>query len=212
MDVQSASPGPALQHCHVARLLSPAGRRGHRGGRDYVTGAPHSPIATAIVWIALAAGLIAVAGFAWHFLRPRLFSSDDALARLDAIGRLHNRLTAARAGVSEWATPDKIGDGLRWNWRRIFGATGPAVILLVGTAWVNVPQRTKHERPTEPPVAWEQIESWLQTLEESGVVQAEALETLRAQMDSLRRQPAEHWYSQASLEASDTLREQPSRS
>jgi len=105
------------------------------------------------------------------------------------------------------------------NWRRIalelaphFRSDRPRRHLAGRHSLVNVPQRTKHERPTEPPVAWEQIESWLQTLEESGVVQAEALEKLRAQMDSLRRQPAEDWYSQASLEASDTLREQPSRS
>ncbi len=161
-----------------------------------------------MLWIALAAALVIAAGLAWYFLRPHLFTSSDALTRFDAIGRLHNRLTAARAGVGEWAAPDKIGDGLRWNWRRLFGTIGPAIILLVGTAWVNVPNRSKHERPTEPPVAWEQIESWLQTLGQSDVVQAEALEKLRAQMDGLRRQPVENWYNQASLEASDTLREQ----
>ena len=162
----------------------------------------------AMLWVAFAAGLIIAAGLAWHFLRSHLFTSGDALTRLDAIGRLHNRLTAARAGVGEWAKPDKIGDGLRWNWPRLFGAIGPAMIMLIATAWVDVPHPDKRERPTEPPVAWEQIESWLQTLGESEVVQAEALEKLRAQMDSLRRQPVENWYNQASLEASDTLREQ----
>jgi hypothetical protein len=162
----------------------------------------------AMLWIALAAGLMVAAGLAWHFSRPHHFTSGDALTRLDAIGRLHNRLTAARAGVGEWATPHKIGDGLRWNWSRLFGAIGPAIIILIGTAWVDVPNRNHRERPTEPPVAWEQIESWLQTLGESQLVQAEALEKLRAQMDGLRQQPMEKWYNQASLEASDTLREQ----
>ena len=162
----------------------------------------------AMLWIALAAGLIVAAGLAWHFLRPRLFTSDDALTRLDAIGRLYNRLTAARGGVGEWAAPHKIGDGLRWNWPRLFGAIGPAIIILIATAWVDVPHRNQRERPTEPPVAWEQIESWLQALGQSEVVQAEALEKLRAQMEGLRRQPMENWYNQASLEASDTLREQ----
>lgn len=160
------------------------------------------------LWIALAAGLIVAAGMAWHFLRPRLFTSNDALTRLDAIGRLHNRLTAARAGVGEWATPHKVGDGLRWNWPRLFGAIGPAVIILLGAAWVDVPKQNNRERPTEPPVAWEQVESWLQTLGQSQVVQEEAMEKLRSQMDDLRRQPMENWYKQASLEASDTLREQ----
>jgi hypothetical protein len=162
----------------------------------------------AMLWIALAAGLIIAAGFAWHFLRPRLFTSSDALTRLDAVGLLHNRLTAAHAGVGKWAVPDKIGDGLRWNWRRLFGAIGPAILIVIGVAWVDIPHRNKHERSTEPPVAWEQIESWLQTLGQSDLVQAEALEKLRAQMDSLRRQPVENWYNHASLEASDTLREQ----
>jgi hypothetical protein len=162
----------------------------------------------AVLWIALAAGLIIAAGLAWHFLRPHLFTSSDALTRLDAIGRLHNRLTAARAGVGEWAVPHKIGGGLRWNWPRLFGAIGPAIILLIGTAWVDVPNRNKRDHPTEPPVAWEQIESWLQTLGQADVVQAEALEKLRAQLDGLRRQPVENWYNQASLEASDTLQEQ----
>lgn len=162
----------------------------------------------AMLWIAFAALLIIAAALAWHLIKPHRFTARDALTRLDAIGRLHNRLTAARAGVGEWAEPHKIGDGLRWNWRRLFQAIGPAIIILIGTAWVDVPNRNKHVRPTEPPVAWEQIESWLQTLGESDVVQAEALEKLRAQLDGLRRQPVENWYNQASLEASDTLREQ----
>lgn len=162
----------------------------------------------AMLWIGLAAGLIIAAGLAGRFLRHRLFTSSDALTRLDVVGRLHNRLTAARAGVGNWAAPEKIRDGLRWNWRRMFVSIGPAVIILAGTAWVDVPHRNTQARATEPPVAWEQIDSWLQTLGESEVVQAEALEKLRAQMESLRRQPVENWYSQASLEASDTLREQ----
>jgi hypothetical protein len=162
----------------------------------------------AMLWMALAAGVIVAAGLAWRLSRPHLFTSGDALTRLDAIGRLHNRLTAARAGVGDWAAPQKIGDGFRWNWPRLFGAIGPALIILIGTAWVDVPNRSNRTRPPEPPVAWEQIESWLQTLGQSQLVQAEALEKLRAQMDDLRRQPLEKWYNQASLEASDTLREQ----
>jgi hypothetical protein len=162
----------------------------------------------AMLWTALAAGLIVAAGLAWRFARPHLFTSGDALTRFDAIGRLHNRLTAAREGVGEWAAPREVGDGFRWNWPRLFGAIGPALIILIGTAWVDVPNRSARAHPTEPPVAWEQIESWLQTLGQNQLVQAEALEKLRAQMDDLRRQPMEKWYNQASLEASDTLREQ----
>ena len=164
------------------------------------------PVAT--LWIAFTAVLVVAARLAWRFSKHHFFTSSDALTRFDEIGRLHNRLTAAHLGVGEWAAPHKIGDGLRWNWPRLVGVIGPAIIILSGTAWVDIPNRNNRERTTEPPLAWEQIESWLQTLEQSQLVQPEALEKLREQMNEIRRQPMENWYNQASLEASDTLREQ----
>jgi hypothetical protein len=162
----------------------------------------------ATLWIAFTAVLVAAAALAWRFAKPHFFTTSDALTRFDEIGRLHNRLTAAHLGVGDWAAPDNIGDGFRWNWSRLLGVIGLAIIILSGVAWVDVPNRKNRERTSEPPLAWEQIESWLQTLEQSQLVQAEALEKLREQMNEIRQQPMENWYNQASLEASDTLREQ----
>jgi hypothetical protein len=158
-------------------------------------------------WIAVGGILLAgVAVTAWLSSR-RFFTTNDALTRLDEVGRLHNRLTAAQAGVGDWPAPRELKDGAHWNLSRLLGPIALSIFVLTGAAWVNVPDRRNHDRVVEPPLAWGQVDSWLQTLDQSQLIQPESLEKLRAEMDELRQQPAENWYSQSSLEASDTLRE-----
>ncbi len=57
------------------------------------------------------------------------------------------------------------------------------------------------------PGAWEQMEDWLATLEESGVVEEEMIEELEGRIEEFRDQPEDEWFSHSSLEATDTLQD-----
>jgi hypothetical protein len=73
-----------------------------------------------------------------------------------------------------------------------------------------VPLSTTSARgvPTEQTIAWTQLESWIEQLEQNDTVEPQSLEQLREQLEQLRDQAAEEWYSHSSLEAGDNLRQQ----
>lgn len=57
-------------------------------------------------------------------------------------------------------------------------------------------------------MAWERIETALETLEQSDLLQGEAIDVVRESLNQLQQQPSQQWYTHHSLEASDTLRAQ----
>lgn len=160
------------------------------------------------LWTIYAAALLATGVASWFVARTKFLHLADALVRLEEVGRLHNRLTAANAGVGEWPQPAKVREPVRWRWSRLLGPFALSMILLMGAARLPVARARPHERFTEQPHAWTQLESWLQTIEEAKLVEPEAVGKIREQLDELRDHPAEDWYKQHSLEAGDTLRDQ----
>ena len=163
---------------------------------------------TALLLQSLGGAMLLAAAVSWFFARRKFLKSSDALVRLDDLGKLHNRLTAAEAGVGDWPAAQSVRETARWNWPRLLGPLALAAFLLCGSTWLPIPQHAKAAHPTEAPIAWSQVESWLQALEQAKLIEPEALQKLQEQLDALREQPAENWYRQNSLEAGDTLREQ----
>ena len=164
-------------------------------------------VGVAAVWWAFLATLALAAIASWFAARRRFLGTKEALTQLDAIGGLHNRLTAARAGIGDWPAPRPLRDTTRWRWQRLLVPPALSALLLAGAAWLPVTHAQQRARVTEQPLAWSQLESWVEALEESKLVEEAALEQLREQLDQLRQQPAEDWYKQSSLEAGDTLRD-----
>ena len=166
-----------------------------------------------IVWAGLAALLAAGAGIIGWLRRKMFFQIPDGLVRLDAALGLHNRLTAAAAGVGRWPEPIMAaGDRWHFRWRRIvfqFAGTGALVCL---AALVPLPDQVlSPASPNIPPSAWTDVETWIDTLQKENLVQPDSLENLRDQLDALRHQDPESWYDHASLEAGDSLHAETSR-
>lgn len=155
----------------------------------------------ALVVTALGSALVA---------RRRFFRLDDALIRIEANARLHNRLTSAAAGIGAWPEFDaKATDGLGWKWKRIAGPLAGALICLAGSALVPIPA-AKENGATEmqEPTSWSQVQDWVDQLKQEEVVQPPDIEQLEEQLQALRRQPRDQWYNHSSLEAGDQLRDQ----
>jgi hypothetical protein len=67
-------------------------------------------------------------------------------------------------------------------------------------------------RPTEKPLAWTEVRSALEELKREQVVEPETVSAIEQQLQALQEQPAQQWYSQSTLEASDALRQQTASS
>jgi hypothetical protein len=157
-----------------------------------------------IFWAVILLGAIACLSLS----RKKFCSVRDALVRLDASLRLNNRLTSALDGVGDWPPelPENTPDGLRWRWQRILVPPLASVAILFFAANVEItPDKANDLHHKEEPLAWTRVESELETLKKQDIVNEESILTMKEQVDELRKQSPEEWYSHSSLEASDNL-------
>jgi len=164
---------------------------------------------------ACAAAVVAAGGVAWWISRRRFVPAASALVALESRLHLHNALSAAEAGRGPWppmsaAPPD---DGFRWSWRWIGGPAVAAVAFWLGAFLLPVPRDLAAAAPPlTPPLAWPEMNDWLEKLEEEAVLDPAQIEQLREKLDELQARPEKEWYSHESLEATDSLRQSLDRS
>lgn len=165
-------------------------------------------------WFGYGAALFTAAVIGFMISRRKFFTKADALVRLEAALHLHNRLTAAAAGVGDWPAPiDSPDAGLRWRFEKIFWpVVGSALLVWAATSVPLFSAKTDARPPTDQPLAWSQVQSWTDALEKEKLVEKTALEKLRAQLDELRIQDPDQWYNYSSLEAGDNLRQETEQS
>ncbi len=156
---------------------------------------------------ALALGLVFALSFRKE--KPCFLSLAEARTRLEAELHLHTRLSAAAAGVGRWPAPEQWRAGLwRWNWRRLLVLPLGSVVLLAGAVlWPIFPAAPVKPLPLARPPALEKVESWLEALAQTEALEPESLAALRQEAQQLARQDPAEWYSHASLEAADHLKE-----
>lgn len=161
-------------------------------------------------WIA-AVLLPALALGAWSMARRRFVDARAGLVRLEDRLSLHNGLSAAAAGQGPW--PELPGGdwrhaAFRWNAFRAGFPSIAALALLALAWWVPLPARGPSvAAPKVEPGAWEQMEDWLETLQEEDLIAEEKIEQIESKIEELRERPEDEWFSHSSLEATDTLRE-----
>ncbi len=169
----------------------------------------------ALDWVpvsASAGGLLLLCAIGAFFLaRRRFISTSQALVRLESRLHLKNALTAAENGIAPWPSPPaehRVQDGFAWHWPRLLAPFG--IALLVVTISLAVPVTRVEgtsELPPSEPLAWEQMESWLETLEEEAVLEEDATKKFRDSIEALRERPEQEWFAHSSMEATDTLRD-----
>ena len=99
-------------------------------------------------WVWYGAGLLVCAVAAWAGKRRGFFGAADARVRLESHLRLHNRLTAATAGVGAFPPVQDAPDGLAFRWERIAAVLGGSAALLLAAALVPMGKADASSRPT----------------------------------------------------------------
>jgi signal transduction histidine kinase len=163
-------------------------------------------------WICFGAALLLAGVAAFFTSRRRFLSSRDGLVRLELTLGLHNRLSSAHAGIGTYPAPQPVQDGLSWRWQKIAVPLAVCALSVLGAALVPLAQQTQAAVAIEQPLAWTQVESWVEQLQEQDTIEQQSLEEIREKLDDLRAQDREQWYSHSSLEASENLRQQTEQS
>ena len=162
-------------------------------------------------WLAGAAGGLVLLG-AWWVARRRFVTVREALVRLEARLGLHNRLSTAAAGVCPWPPlPERADDGIRWSFANTLLPLLAAAAFLTAALWMPVKARVLPAAPDEP-AAWAATEEDSRELARQDAADPDSLEETRQRVAELRAQESGKWFSHASLEATDRMREAHVRS
>lgn len=163
-----------------------------------------SPVAlvgtAAGAWLLTALGCLAIA-------RRHFESTATSLVRIEAAMSLRNALSTAMAGRGPWPAPrPRVDAGIRWHQPRLLTPLAGSLALLAAGWWIPLPPAaTTATAAVQAPQAWDEINAQLDQLAREEAVDPAYLEETRQQLDDLRAQPEEQWFSHHSLEATDQL-------
>lgn len=129
-----------------------------------------------------------------------------AYAHLDSVLGMNCALSAAATGHGQWpALPANSDDLLRFNWKRILPPYILCVLLILAGVLIPLPAAGLAAGKIPPPRSHEEIAALISELQGVEALRKDDLEKLQQQLDEIRNQPAENWFSHSSLEASDHL-------
>lgn len=150
--------------------------------------------------------LLIVGFMAWWRAKARFITENDALVRLEIRHGLNNALSAARSGRAPWPDPISNQKNSRWNWPRLVLPPLATCALLVSALYLPLGGRETTAPPAEP-AAVTTLEKTIEKLRAQETVDREDLARLEKQVEQLRQNNAKDWFSHASLEASDNLKQ-----
>ncbi len=139
----------------------------------------------------------------------RFESPPQALVRIEASQKMNSALSAASAGIVPWPErPKNLSESLSWHLPKTLTPPAAALILLaIGLLIPIKPKSLDDSQTSREPQAWSQLDSQLEKLTEDAMVDEKYLEDMKERLDQLRAQEEEQWFSHASLEATDSLKE-----
>jgi len=151
---------------------------------------------------------LAITGIACWLAARRLFESNrQSLVRIESTMRLRNALTAADQGITQWPqVPTIVSDGVQWQWHRLLLPVIISAIII--NCGLMIPIQAKSEiSPPQQPIAWNELNTSLDQLDQQEIVQEEYLDAMRKKLEKLREQSPDDWFSHSSLEATDHLQQ-----
>lgn len=159
-----------------------------------------------VIWILLGL-LCGVLTWVYWLARKRFTDLDETMVRLDASLHTNSRLSAARAGYSEWPDlPETQENGLNWNKARCVYPVIGAFFLVGLSLSIPVGEIGDKNYQTTAPKAYEDLVNSIEELDQHDVVEEEYIEEIKEKIDLLDQQNSEDWFSHTSLEAIDSLK------
>lgn len=139
----------------------------------------------------------------------RFETPAQALVRIEASQQMNSALSAASAGILPWPErPKNLSESLSWHLPKTLSPPAAALILLAIGLLIPIKARSiENSQTSREPQAWSQLDSQLEKLSEDAMVDEKYLEDVKERLDELRAQEEEQWFSHASLEATDSLKE-----
>lgn len=172
--------------------------------RREISGVSPAVIGLVILGILLVLGLITLL-YAWR----RFEKPAQSLVRMEAALGMDSALSAAEAGVRQWpGQPANLSKSLNWHIPRTIVPPVAALALLALGLLIPISAKSPTvPPPSRQPQAWSEIDSQLEKLAEDAMVDEEYIEEMEKRLEQLRAQEEEDWFSHASLEATDSLKE-----
>jgi hypothetical protein len=166
-------------------------------------------ISLTAIGLSLGACLLVTAAISLVLAARRFEKPDQALVRIEAVAGLNSALSSANAGVSRWPEAlTKAPENLKWHLPKTLAPPSAAVALLAIGLFIPISAKQRATpSPSSQPQAWSQIDSQLEQLAEDKMVDQEYIEEMEKKLEQLRAQEEEEWFSHASLEATDSLKE-----
>ncbi|MBC7980330.1 MAG: hypothetical protein H7Y36_07180, partial [Armatimonadetes bacterium] len=166
-------------------------------------------ISTPAICLVLAGSIMIVALVCLKMAFSRFEKPDQTLVRIEAEAGLNNALSAATAGISKWpARPENLSESLRWHLPKTLIPPFAALALVALGLFIPISARAPlTPPPSRQPQAWSRMDSQLELLGEQAMVDEKYLEEMKERLEQLRAQEEEEWFSHASLEATDSLKE-----
>ena len=172
-------------------------------------------IASLTLGLASITVLLSAALASFFIARKRFISLESALVRLEQHLHLHNALTVALAGIGDWpAIPTNTSHlaGLQFRWGRILTPLLLVTLTILAAILLPISPTGSNTTPENEPLAWAQMDSWIETLRDDDVVEEQSAEEIEAKIEQLRNLDKQDWFSHSSLEATDNLSAQLSNS
>ncbi len=147
--------------------------------------------------------------------RRRWYGEEDGLLHLDLHLGLHGALGAARAGAAPWpSVPAELPSKLVWKPTRPagFAVLSLLLIALVMLVRLDAVEKSNLAHAPQKPASWKQMEDFLKEARETPVFEPEQLKKIEERLARLEAQKPEDWFTPASMEAGDNLRNQTAQS
>lgn len=142
----------------------------------------------------------------WLRARPSFESLDDAIMRLDLQHHLKNSLIAAHQGMRSWPEA-KLVDSIPLRWRSV-GITPPFLLglgIILLALWIPLDHTSIANQEISTPPLWERLAKNASALANHKDLAPEYPEKLKQELEKLKTQDAEDWFSHRSLEAAAQL-------
>ena len=150
---------------------------------------------------------ISALGFlCWLVSRKKFETPDQSLVRIEEKMKLRNALSAAKVGVTPWPeTPPKIDAGVTWHWPRTLLPSLCSLLAIIAAFFIPIGSYAEAIQDHPSPDARDSLEKALEELKDEEIVQEEYIEEVEEQIDELKKQDPNEWFSHSSLEAVDNL-------